>query len=84
MIAVLDTHVLLWWFDRCRRLTRGQRRILGRNDADHPIGIADISLWPAYGSIASEAVALTATRDWDPADRSIVASARVLGLPLWW
>src|SRR5256885_16417954 len=45
MIAVLDTHIVLWWFDRSRRLTRDQTRMLARNDADHPLGVADISLW---------------------------------------
>src|SRR3954462_6900346 len=45
MIAVLDTHIVLWWFDRSRRLTRAQTRMLARNDADHPLGVADISLW---------------------------------------
>lgn len=33
-------------------------------------------------AIAREMVDLTATRGWDPADRIIVASARVLGVPL--
>jgi PIN domain nuclease of toxin-antitoxin system len=32
--------------------------------------------------IAREIVDLVPTRRWDPADRIIVASARVLGLPL--
>src|ERR1041385_3068896 len=45
MIAVLDTHIVLWWFDRSRRLTRDQKRMLARNDVDHPLGVADISLW---------------------------------------
>ena len=112
MIAVLDTHIVLWWFDRSRRLTRGQTRMLARNDADHPFAVADISLWeiatlvevgrvrlalpvdewlarataaplvevqPITPAIASEVIALGSTRDWDPADRIIVATARVLG-----
>lgn len=33
-------------------------------------------------AIVREMVALTATHDWDPADRILVATARVLGLPL--
>jgi PIN domain nuclease of toxin-antitoxin system len=36
---------VLWWFDRSRRLTRDQTRMLARNDADHPFAVADISLW---------------------------------------
>lgn len=115
MIAVLDTHIVLWWFERSRRLTRGQTRMFARNDADHPFAVADISLWeiatlvevgrvrlalpvdewlarataaprvevqPITPAIASEVIALGSTRDWDPADRIIVATARVLGVPL--
>jgi PIN domain nuclease of toxin-antitoxin system len=33
-------------------------------------------------AIAREMVDLGATRDWDPADRILVATARVLGVPL--
>jgi PIN domain nuclease of toxin-antitoxin system len=115
MIGLLDTHVLLWWFERSRRLTRDQKRVLARNDADHPLAVADISLWeiavlvdvgrvrlalrldewltrataaprveiqPITPAIASEVIALSSTKDWDPADRIIVASARVLGVPV--
>jgi PIN domain nuclease of toxin-antitoxin system len=115
MIGLLDTHILLWWFDGSRRLTRDQKRVLARNDADHPFAVADISLWeiavlvevgrvrlalpleewltrataaprveiqPITPAIAGEVIALTSTKDWDPADRIIVASARVLGVPL--
>ena len=115
MIAVLDTHIALWSYDRSRRLTRNQTRMLAQNDADHPFGVADISLWeiamlvelgrvrlalpvdewlarataaprvevqPVTPAIASEMIALGSTRDCDPADRIIVATARVLGVPL--
>lgn len=33
-------------------------------------------------SIAREMIDLTGTRDWDPADRVLVATARVFGVPL--
>lgn len=115
VIAVLDTHIVLWWFDRSRRLSRDQQRTLARNDADHPLGVADISLWeiallveagrvrlalpieewlarataaprvevcPITPAVATEIIALQSTRSWDPADRIIVATARVLGVPL--
>jgi len=115
MIALLDTHVLLWWFDRSKRLSRGQQRTLARNNPDRPLGVASASLWeiallveagrvrlalpidewltratatprvevyPATPAIASEVVALASTRHWDPADRIIVATARVHGVPL--
>ena len=115
MIALLDTHILLWWFEQSSRLSRAQQRMLARSAADRPLGVADISLWeiallveagrvrlalpldewlarataaprvgiyPITPAIASELVALGSTRGWDPADRIIVATARVLGVPL--
>jgi PIN domain nuclease of toxin-antitoxin system len=115
VIAVLDTHVVLWWFDRSTRLSRAQQRLLARCRDDRPVGVADTSLWeiallveagrmrlalpigewlarataaprvgisPVTPAIASEVVALGSTRGWDPADRIIVATARVLGVPL--
>ena len=45
MIAIVDTHVLLWWFERAARLSRAQSRVLARADAKHPLGVADITLW---------------------------------------
>jgi len=41
-----------------------------------------VGIYPVTPAIASEVVALDATRGWDPADRIIVATARVLGVPL--
>ena len=115
MIALLDTHVLLWWFERSTRLSRAQQRMLARSDADRPLGVADTSLWeiallveagrvrlalpidewlarataaplvgvyPVTPAIAREVIGLGSTRGWDPADRIIVATARVLGVPL--
>jgi PIN domain nuclease of toxin-antitoxin system len=115
MMALLDTHVLLWWFDRSKRLSRNQQRTLARNNPDHSLGVADTSLWeiallveagrvrlalpidewlarataaprveicPVTPAVASEVAALESTRGWDPADLIIVATARVLGVPL--
>lgn len=115
MIAVLDTHVLLWWFEQPKRLSAAQRKLLNRNDATHPFGVSDATLWEiallveagrvrlkmsvdewlgrataapritvcaVTPAIAGELVALGATRGWDPADRIIVSTARVLGAPL--
>jgi PIN domain nuclease of toxin-antitoxin system len=45
MIALLDTHVLLWWFEQPKRLSAAQRRLIGRNDERHPLGVSDASLW---------------------------------------
>src|ERR1041384_5294083 len=58
MIAVLDTHIVLWWFDRSRRLTRDQKRMLTRNDADHPLAVADISLWEVAALVEAGRVRL--------------------------
>ena len=115
MIALVDTHVLLWWFEKPKRLSAAQRRVLRKANVDHPLVVSDISLlevallvevgrvkldlpvdeWLARAtaaplvercgitpSIAREVVELSSTRDWDPADRILVASARVLGIPL--
>jgi PIN domain nuclease of toxin-antitoxin system len=115
VIALLDTHVVLWWFERSTRLSRAQQRMLARSNDDRPLGVADTSLWeiallveagrvrlalpldewlarataaprvgvyPVTPAIASEVIALGSTRGWDPADRIIVATARVLGVPL--
>jgi PIN domain nuclease of toxin-antitoxin system len=113
VIALLDTHIVLWWFDRASRLSRAQQRVLARDEC--LLGVSDASLWeiallvdvgrvrlalpidewlsratagprvevcPVTPAVASEIVALDATRGWDPADRIIVATARVLGVPL--
>jgi len=115
MIALLDTHILLWWFQGSTRLSSAQRRVIKRADDDHPLGVSDVTLWEIAmlvelqrvrlslpidewlarataaplvercgisPAIAREMVDLSATRSWDPADRIIVASARVLGVPL--
>jgi PIN domain nuclease of toxin-antitoxin system len=115
MIALLDTHVLLWWFEQSKRLSRAQRRLLDTADDDHPLGVSDVTLWEIAmlteagrirlpmaldtwldrataaplverrsidPVIVREMVDLGTTRDWDPADRVIVATARVLGVPL--
>lgn len=115
MIALLDTHVLLWWFERGSRLSPAQRRVLARAGDSASLGVSDVTLleiallleagriklagpldeWLARATaaplvqrcgitpaIAREIADLHGTRDWDPAARVIVASARVLGVPL--
>lgn len=115
MIALLDTHILLWWFERGRRLSSAQRRLLARASERASLGVSDITFleiallveksriklavpldeWLMRATaaplvercgispaIARELADLQATRDWDPADRVLVASARVLGVPL--
>jgi PIN domain nuclease of toxin-antitoxin system len=115
VIALLDTHVLLWWFEQPRRLAVAQRRVLAKAGDARAVGVSDVTLWEVAllfergrirlalpldewlvrataapvvercgmsPAIAREMVDLSATRDWDPADRIIVATARVLGVPV--
>ena len=115
MIALLDTHILLWWFEQPKRLSAKQRRTLQRANDANALGVSDMTLWEIalllergrirlalpldewlaratagpmierHGispAVAREVVDLAATRDWDPADRIIVATARVAGVPL--
>lgn len=115
MIALLDTHVLLWWFEQPKRLSVSQRRVLRKAGDAASLGVSDVTLWEIAlllergriefalpldewlarataaplvercgisPAIAREMVSLGTTRDWDPADRILVATARVLGVPL--
>jgi len=43
--ALLDTHVLLWWLEGGRRLSRAQKRVIDRAQADVPLWVSDITLW---------------------------------------
>jgi PIN domain nuclease of toxin-antitoxin system len=45
MKALLDTHVLLWWFEDENKLSKAERRVLRRASAENPLLLADISLW---------------------------------------
>jgi PIN domain nuclease of toxin-antitoxin system len=115
MRALLDTHVLLWWLEGGKRLSRQQKRIIDRSDPDSPLAVSDISLWEIVTlyelgriklrmalrdwleaavapplvqrvaispALAAEVALLPPTCHRDPADRIIVATARVHGLPL--
>ena len=115
MIALLDTHVLLWWFEQPKRLSLSQRKLIDRSGEARPLGVSDTTLWEiallveagrvrlkvaldewlarataaprvrvcaVTPEIAREVIALGSTRGWDPADRIIVSTARVLGIPL--
>lgn len=115
MKALLDTHVLLWWLEGGKRLSRQQKRMIDRSGPDSPLGVSDISLWEIATlyelgrikirmalrdwleaavapplvqrlglspALAAEVAVLPPTFHRDPADRIIVATARVHGLPL--
>ena len=115
MRVLVDTHVFLWWFEDEKKLSKAERRVLGKASPDNPILISDISLWeiatlaglsrlqldlplrqwldqatapplvervPISPAIAAETAAFPASFHRDPADRIIVASARILGATL--
>ena len=112
MKALLDTHVLLYWFGDERRLTAEQRHALDAAAADNPLFISDITLWEVATlfnlkrisldrplriwleratapplvkrvgispAVAEEVAGLPDSFHRDPADRILVATARVLG-----
>jgi PIN domain nuclease of toxin-antitoxin system len=113
--ALLDTHILVWWFGREARLSPGQLAVLNGATAEAPLLVADITLWEIATLVSLGRIRLhLALRDWleqatapplvqlvtitpavaaevaalpdsfhrDPADRILVASARVLGATL--
>jgi PIN domain nuclease of toxin-antitoxin system len=44
-MAVLDTHILVWWFDERPRLSRRVRELLDRAGPERPLRVSAISLW---------------------------------------
>ncbi len=45
MNALLDTHILLYWFGKDTRLSKRQKRILKQAGSDRPLLVSDITLW---------------------------------------
>jgi PIN domain nuclease of toxin-antitoxin system len=45
MTALLDTHVLLYWFEDEGRLSEEQRHVLASASAENPLFVSDITLW---------------------------------------
>ena len=115
MNYLLDTHILLWWFEEGSRLSRKARRILSQAVPDAPLLVSDVSLWEIAvleergrirlafplrswldqatapplvrrcsisPAVAAETVMLPESLGRDPADRIIVATARVHGAAL--
>ena len=115
MIALLDTHILLWWLEDRDHLSPREREVIDAAHADEPLYLADITLWEiatlhelgriklnlplrdwleratspplvkrvsVTPAIAAEVASLPSSFHRDPADRIIVASARVLGATL--
>jgi len=112
---LLDTGVLLRWFEGRQGLSRSHRRALRNAKSDEPLLVSDISLWEIATlselgrirlrlplrdwleqatapplvtccgitpAIAAEVATLPSTFHRDPADRIIVATARVHGATL--
>ncbi len=115
MRALLDTHVLIWWFDDRQRLSRSQQEAIAAASGDSPLLVSDVSLWEVAmlhsrgrirlkiplrewleaavapplvrrcgisPAVAAELAALPDSFHRDPADRILVATARVLGATL--
>lgn len=115
MRLLLDTGILLRWFEGGRELSASHRRAIRRARPEQPLLVSDISLWeiatltelgrirlrlplrdwleqataPPLVSrcaitpaVAAEVAALPPTFHRDPADRIIVATARVHGATL--
>ncbi len=115
MRALLDTHVLLWWFQEGGRLPESHRRIISEAGPTLPLLVSEISLWEIATlhelgrisiplplrewleratapplvercgispAVAAEVASLPPTFHRDPADRIIVATARVFGATL--
>ena len=45
MRTLLDTHVLIWWFDDRQRLSRSQQEAIAAASGDSPLLVSDVSLW---------------------------------------
>ncbi len=115
MRTLLDTHVLIWWFDDRQRLSRSQQEAIAAASGDSPLLVSDVSLWEVAmlhsrgrirlkiplrewleaavapplvrrcgisPAVAAELAALPDSFHRDPADRILVATARVLGATL--
>jgi len=115
LTALLDTHILLYWFGDEQRLSAEQRHVLASASGEQPLFVSDISLWEIstlYGlkrisldrplrvwleratapplvsrvgitpAIAAELAHIPESFHRDPADRILVATARVLGAVL--
>ncbi|MXZ70576.1 MAG: type II toxin-antitoxin system VapC family toxin [Acidobacteria bacterium] len=115
VIALLDTHVLIWWLTDSARLSPAQRNAVASASPSSPPLVSGISLWEVatlhslgrvrlavplrdwleaavapplvrvHGvspAIAAELGALPDSFHRDPADRILVATARVLGATL--
>ena len=45
MKPLLDTHILIWWLESGKQLSRKQRQVIRSAGPDQPLYVSDISLW---------------------------------------
>ena len=77
-LATVNAHESIGDADRGAPPSTAEAIRLDLADAWGEMGAA----WGVTPAIAREMVDLSSTRDWDPADRILVATARVHGVPL--
>jgi len=62
---LLDTHIIVWWFEQSPRLLQAQKKALASADAKSPLVISDISLWEISTLISLGRLKLRfPPRDW--------------------
>lgn len=65
MRALLDTHILIWWFEADSPLSRDQRRLLSKSQRENPMVVSDISLWEVATLLELGRIELALPlRDW--------------------
>ena len=65
MKVLLDTHILLYWFEKKSRLSKRQTRIIRQGTADQPLLISAISLWEIANLHSLDRIRLNLPlRDW--------------------
>lgn len=65
IVPVLDTHVLLWWFEDKKRLSKRHARTINAASDAHPLVVSDISLWEIATLYEHGRVKLSVPlRDW--------------------
>lgn len=65
MKALLDTHILLFWFENEKRLSPAHRKLLASATSEDPLMVCDISLWEICTLYELKRIQLTIPlRDW--------------------
>ncbi|MBK8697354.1 MAG: hypothetical protein IPN17_35120 [Deltaproteobacteria bacterium] len=65
MIALLDTHALIWWVSGDKRLPRSHKRVIKAASAERPLLVAQISLWEIAMLVTFNRIRLDRPlRDW--------------------